>query len=852
MESVGGVASETADNAASKVVIITGTAGMLGSAQVERLGPHYRVVGFDRSGSTPAPTRAECVCVDVTSDESVEAGFRRVHYAYGDRIASVIHLAAYYDFSGAPSPKYEEVTVQGTERMLGALQSFHVEQFVFSSSMLVYAPSKPGERIAEESPLDPKWAYPTSKVETERAIRERHGDIPFVLLRIAGVYSDECHSIPIAHEIQRIYERQLTSHFFPGDVSQGRQSFIHIDDLTDAFQRLVDARATLPRDLTLLVGERDAMSYGELQEEIGCLLHGKDWRTYEIPESLAKAGAWVEEEIPLGGEPFIKPWMIDLADDNYELDISRARTLLDWQPRHTLRTTLPKMIASLKADPLKWYHENKLDVPGWLKEKMAPLASASMPDNRSDDSAMEPGSMGGGTDHDMGHGMGQDQRLWTSLAVVALGAWLLTSPFSFGYRSIPVFWSDVASGTLLVVFGLLSVSPQRLWAPWAACFVGIWLQVAPLVFWAPSAAAYANDTLVGVLVIGLTVLIPGMPGMMQMMQPGPETPPGWSYNPSSWLQRTPIIALGFVGWFASRYLAAYQLGYTHTMWEPFFGMGTTRVLTSDVSRAWPISDAGLGAAAYTIETLMGYMGGADRWRTMPWMVTFFGILVIPLGVVSITLVILQPVAVGTWCTLCLVTALAMLIMIPLTVDEVVAMGQFLAQTHAQGKPFWRTFWMGGTVENAEENTETGASGSAKDMYSDTRSPRFTAPLKETVPAMMWGISVPWTLSASAALGIWLMSAPALFGTQGSAANSNYLVGALVVTTAVVTMAEVIRAGRFVNVLAGLWVIAAPWFLSDASTTARWSNAIAGILIVLLSIPGGSIRERYGHWDKYIR
>src|SRR5262245_16560705 len=29
-------------------------------------------------------------------------------------------------------------------------------------------------------------------------------------------------------------------------------------------------------------------------------------------------------------EPFIKPWMIDLADDHYELEISRDRALLDW------------------------------------------------------------------------------------------------------------------------------------------------------------------------------------------------------------------------------------------------------------------------------------------------------------------------------------------------------------------------------------------------------------------------------------------------------------------------------------------------------------------------------------------
>jgi hypothetical protein len=313
-------------------------------------------------------------------------------------------------------------------------------------------------------------------------------------------------------------------------------------------------------------------------------------------------------------------------------------------------------------------------------------------------------------------------------------------------------------------------------------------------------------------------------------------PPGWSYNPSSWLQRAPVIALGFVGWFISRYLAAYQLGYIDTAWDPFFGAGTMRVLDSEVSRAFPISDAGLGAVAYTIEALMGYMGGPARWRTMPWMVTFFGILVIPLGVVSITLVILQPVAVGAWATLALATAVAMLIMIPLTLDEVVAMGQFLAQTHREGKPLWRTFWKGGTVE--------GGSG-------DERSPVFTAPLTESGPAMVWGVTVPWTLLASTALGLWLMAAPAVLGSTGAAADNSRVVGALIVTTAVIAMAEVGRALRFLNVLFALWIAAAPWILSGATTATTWNNAVVGIVVILLSLPRGKIRERYGSWERLI-
>ena len=67
--------------------------------------------------------------------------------------------------------------------------------------------------------------------------------------------------------------------------------------------------------------------------------------------------------MPLVEEPFIKPWMVDLADDHYQLDISRARKTLGWKPRHSLRDTLPKMVAALKRDPAAWYREHELPLP---------------------------------------------------------------------------------------------------------------------------------------------------------------------------------------------------------------------------------------------------------------------------------------------------------------------------------------------------------------------------------------------------------------------------------------------------------------------------------------------------------
>ena len=190
------------------VVLITGSSGFIGSALINKFAGQFSLVGFDRMASHAPPPAAECVCIDLTSEQGVKGAFERIRIAYGNRIASVIHLAAYYDLSGKPSPLYEEITVRGIERLLQHLQEFQVEQFIFTSTMLVHAPVELGQRISEDSPIDPRWPYPLSKVETEALIRKQHGDIPVVLFRLAGVYDDKGRNAFLSQQIARIYERK--------------------------------------------------------------------------------------------------------------------------------------------------------------------------------------------------------------------------------------------------------------------------------------------------------------------------------------------------------------------------------------------------------------------------------------------------------------------------------------------------------------------------------------------------------------------------------------------------------------------------------------------------------------------
>jgi uncharacterized membrane protein len=177
------------------------------------------------------------------------------------------------------------------------------------------------------------------------------------------------------------------------------------------------------------------------------------------------------------------------------------------------------------------------------------------------------------------------------------------------------------------------------------------------------------------------------------MSKDPENiPPGWDYNPASWPQRLPVIGLALLGFLIASYLALYQWRIVSWVWDPFFPEGSVRILNSRISNILPIPDAALGAISYLVDAVTGAIGGRARWRTMPWIVIVFGLAVGPLGVVSVMLVVFQPVLFDAWCTLCLASAIVSLMMIGPAMDEFLASLQHLKRASVEGTSFWRVFW----------------------------------------------------------------------------------------------------------------------------------------------------------------
>ena len=206
---------------------------------------------------------------------------------------------------------------------------------------------------------------------------------------------------------------------------------------------------------------------------------------------------------------------------------------------------------------------------------------------------------------------------------------------------------------------------------------------------------------------------------------------------------------------------------------------------------------------------------------MPWVSIFFGLMVIPAGMISILLIVLQPLLVGAWCGICLLIAVCMLVMVLLTIPEMAATVQLLLKSK-KNHCFWLVFWHG-------------SSGFAELPLE---------PIQRTCTSEL-GFTVPWNLLLTALLGVWLMCAPSIFGDLHSASDSNYVAGPLLVAISVISFSEIVRRLRFVNLAIAIGLICASFLLPGYTTYGFINTLVVGVFISLLSIPKGKMHERCG-------
>jgi hypothetical protein len=163
--------------------------------------------------------------------------------------------------------------------------------------------------------------------------------------------------------------------------------------------------------------------------------------------------------------------------------------------------------------------------------------------------------------------------------------------------------------------------------------------------------------------------------------------------------------------------------------------------------------------------------------------------------------------------------------------------QFMYRKKKQGIGYWHTFWYGGTEEE----------GSVK-VYDLPGNKQF----KSILSSMWEDLKIkPWNLFVSIIIGLWFMAAPGILGFNGSLADSNHFVGALIVAFSIISMSEVVRVGRFVNILFALWIIASVWIFDSPGGIVMWSQIGVAAALIAVTIRRGIVKDDHGGYNKYI-
>ena len=323
----------------SKVVMVTGAAGMVGSHLIERLlGQGYDVYGLD------------IVPLERANNLREVAGNPKLHYTQGDirdraaieaffrpdaevlyHLASVVGVRHYME----DPMSLIDIAIIGTRHFI-ELCDKHRVRILFTSTSEVYGrnPVVPwkesDDRVLGATNVD-RWSYSTSKALVEHMLFgiHRKSGLPMSIIRFFNVYGPRQNPIYVVS--QSVY-RALRGEQ-PDVYDGGRQTrcFTYIDDVVSG----VIAAATKPEAIgeVFNLGNPVEVTMGEVVN-ICIEESGADISTVEV-DTTEKYGAVYEDII------------------RRVPDVSKARDLLGWEATTDVRTGLRRTIEWARENP--WY-----------------------------------------------------------------------------------------------------------------------------------------------------------------------------------------------------------------------------------------------------------------------------------------------------------------------------------------------------------------------------------------------------------------------------------------------------------------------------------------------------------------
>jgi nucleoside-diphosphate-sugar epimerase len=311
-------------------ILVTGGAGWLGSTVVRRLAARGDTVVTLDNFQAGAPANLEGVGSNVTlatGDITDLSGLLVLIKEH--RIQRIVHAAAIVSvISSLAAPSHVTgVNIEGTLNVLEAMRLFDVERTVHISSEETYGDFR-YEPVDEEHPLAPTAPYGITKVASESLGRfyRAHYKTDFINVRTSWVYGPGLPRLRIPRTLIEAALENRPLHLPRGGGA--RIDHTYLDDCVNGILLALD-HPSHPHDVYNISS-------------------GQSWSTAELVAIL-------RELIP-GADLTVGPgphWFTDemVAPKKGALDITRARAVLNYQPKYDLRQGL--------AASIEWYRRGR-------------------------------------------------------------------------------------------------------------------------------------------------------------------------------------------------------------------------------------------------------------------------------------------------------------------------------------------------------------------------------------------------------------------------------------------------------------------------------------------------------------
>jgi nucleoside-diphosphate-sugar epimerase len=348
-----------------RTVVITGSSGYLGSTLCVDLGRDHHVVGIDRRPPSPAlrqaVPRAAWENLDISDGEAVSGAFQRTLHSLG-KIDFVIHFAVYYHYGRGWRREYDLHNIQGTRNVIEAACRSGAGRILFAASIASLLPPPFGKTLAEGACDMADFPYCKSKAAGERLCAERYDELPAVVMRIGGVFSDWCELPPLYSLIRLWSRRGPIGRSIPGRGKTGFP-YIHREEVVRFVRRVIEKNHTLGRHEILFASEDGCTCHADLFRPIRRLAgQSVSAGPIHVPPPLAVLFLYLK--LAANGlifrQTYEQPWMLTYADRPLRVDTRYTRERLDWRPRdeYCILNRLPELMANFRNHRRYWQARN--------------------------------------------------------------------------------------------------------------------------------------------------------------------------------------------------------------------------------------------------------------------------------------------------------------------------------------------------------------------------------------------------------------------------------------------------------------------------------------------------------------